>query len=170
MNSKVESIESLYTQYGGKIASYINSRISNPHDAEDLASDVFLKISEHFDTYDASRSSYSTWIYVITQNTVRDYYRRRMNKQDVELPDELPLADLNEDVEQKLLNSETLSALSSALDKLPERERDILILRFYHGMAAKDVAEKLNISYANVRYLQSISLKKLRTLLPQDIL
>ncbi len=169
MNDRKITVESLYEEYSGKIKSYIMSRISNIHDAEDLVSDVFLKISEHFADYDASKSSYSTWIYVITQNTVRDYFRRFQNNKNVELPDELPLPDLNADVEGKLLNEEMLETLAVALDKLSERERDIIILRFYKGIPAKEVAEMLDISYANVRYIQSVTLKKLRTLLPQDI-
>ncbi len=170
MSTSTKGLEQIYEEYGNKIKSYIRSRVSNTHDAEDLYSDVFLKIAEHFDSYDASKSSYSTWVYVITQNTVRDYFRRNQHNQSVELSDEMPLADISEDVEDKLLNNELLQALSTALEKLSQRERDIIILRFYHGMPAKDVAVKMNISYVNVRYIQSVALKKLRDLMPNTLL
>lgn len=161
-----KNAEELFNEYQGKIRAYIFSRIKNHHDAEDLFSQVFLKITENVQSYDPTKSSYGTWIYTITQNTVRDYFRKSQHNMDVELPEDMPLADSHADIEKELLRQESLQYLAEALNKLPERERDIIILRFYHGLSSKEVCEKVGVSYANVRYLQTIAIKKLRDLLP----
>lgn len=161
-----KNVDELFIEYQSKVRAYIFSRIANHYDAEDILSQVFLKVTENIDVYDPSKSSYGTWIYTITQNTVRDYFRRCQHNTDVELSDDMPLVDLNTNVENSILCKESLHALSEALNQLPERERDIIILRFYHGLPAKEVSEKVGVSYANVRYLQSIAIKKLRDLLP----
>ncbi len=165
MNRERMDAETLYSQYGDKIRAYIQSRVRNRHDAEDLFSNVFLKITEHIENYDPEKAAYSTWVYTITQNTVRDYFRRSMGRQDTELNEDLPLPDLHADVEGKLLRDETLQTLANALEKLPQRERDIIILRFYKGLSPKEIADAMDISYASVRYLQSVTLKKMRGLL-----
>lgn len=168
MNRERMDAETLYAAYGDKIRAYIQSRVRNRHDAEDLFSNVFVKITEHIGGYDPSKAAYSTWVYTITQNTVRDHFRRSMGRQDAELNDELPIPDLQADVEDKVLQAETLDKLASALEKLPQRERDIIILRYYKGLSPKEIAEIMGISYANARYLQSVTLKKMRELLEAE--
>ena len=53
----------------------------------------------------------------------------------------------------------------SAPEQLSERERSIIVWRFYHGLSARETAEKADVSYANVRFLQHRALKKLRDIL-----
>jgi len=166
MHREIQSLESLYNAYSAKVRAYIASRVSNAMDAEDLCSDVFVKVSEHIGAYDPGKASYGTWIYTITQNTVRDYFRRAKRNTDMPLPEELPLADLHADVEADILREENLEMLADALEKLSERERDVILLRFYHELSPREVADRLQISYANARYIQSVALKKLRELLP----
>ncbi|MDD4075611.1 MAG: RNA polymerase sigma factor [Eubacteriales bacterium] len=168
MNRERMDAETLYTEYGDKIRAYIQSRVRSRHDAEDLFSSVFLKITEHIGDYDPQKAAYSTWVYTITQNTVRDYFRRSMGKKDTELNEELPIPDLHADVEDKILRGEMLEKLAQALEQLPQRERDVIILRYYKGFSPKEIADALDISYANARYLQSVTLKKMRLLLEAE--
>ena len=58
-----------------------------------------------------------------------------------------------------------LEDLEAALARLPERERDIVILRFYSGLPSREVAARMGLSDGNVRYLQTQALRKLRTML-----
>ena len=58
--------------------------------------------------------------------------------------------------------------LAAALEKLPERERNIVILRFYHGLSARETANRVGVSYANVRVLQHGALRKLRRYLGDE--
>lgn len=55
--------------------------------------------------------------------------------------------------------------LEAALARLPERERDIVILRFYSGLPSREVAARMGLSDGNVRYLQTQALRKLRAML-----
>lgn len=159
-------METLYREYAAKVGAYMRSRVHNAQDAEDLASAVFVKAAEHLAGYDPAKASYSTWIYTIAQNTVRDYFRTAMRHPAAACIDDMDLPDEG-DIESGLLREETLEYLAAALEKLPERERDVIVLRFYRGKTPREVALLLDISYANARYLQSVALKKLRALLPE---
>ena len=149
--------EKIYRDYHGKVFGYLLSKLNNQQDAEDLASDVFVKVFEKYDTFDADKASVSTWIYTITRNTLTDYFRTR--KVFVEIPETL---EADSSVEDEVCNTEMLDTLANALENLDERERDIIILRFYSGKTLKEIAETMHISYAYVKVLQNKALAALK--------
>ena len=139
MNKTDISIDKIYEEYYQKVFSYIHSRISNYHDAEDLCEDVFTKVVKRIDSFDESKSSLNTWIYNITKNTLIDHYRVKH--------DELELLDNYEYIEEESPVSATeIADLANALEKLSEQEKDIIVLRYYQGYSLKEIAEKLSLS------------------------
>ena len=149
--------EKIYEQYHEKVLRYIRGKVTDAYLAEDLCSEVFLKIFEKLDSYDESKASLSTWIFTIMRNTLTDYYRTRRIHE--EIPETLTEPGSLED---SVCSAEQLEILAKALKKLDERCRDIIILRFYSGMTLKDIAERMNISYAYVKVLQNKALSELK--------
>ena len=149
--------EQLYLNYYDKVYGYIISKINKSQDAEDITSDVFLKVYEKIDTFDETKASLSTWIYTITRNTLTDYFRTR--KVFAEIPETI---EDETSVENEICNAEMLETLADALETLEERERDIIILRFYTGKTLKEIAGNMGISYAYVKVLQSKALAVLK--------
>lgn len=152
--------ECVYAEFKEKVARYIRGKVSNVHDAEDLTSDVFVKVFDGLSGFDENKASLSTWIYTITRNAVTDYFRTA--KRFCELPEELCSED---NIDERLLNEETLERLADALERLSERERDIVIMRYYGGKTLKCISEIMNISYGCVKLMHSSALKKLRELI-----
>ena len=70
-------MDQIYEDYYQKVFSYINSRINNYHDSEDLCEDVFGKVFRNIESFDSTKSALSTWIFNITRNTLIDFYRTR---------------------------------------------------------------------------------------------
>ena len=136
---------------------YISARIRNRADAEDLCSEVFIKIQRKLEDYDPSKASISTWVFTITRNTVIDHFRR--SKPTEELDENL--SDDSE-VDESLLNQETLSELAGALKKLPQQLMDILVLRYYDGKPLTEIAELMNLSYGAVKLRHQNALMLLR--------
>ena len=153
----VLSLEQVYTDYYGKVMGYISARIRNWADAENLCSDVFMKIQEKLDSYDDSKASVSTWVFTITRNTLIDHYRRK--KPTEELDENL--SDDSE-VDESLLSRETLSELAGALMKLPEQMRDIIVLRYYDGKPLTEIAEMMGLSYGAVKLRHQNALMLIR--------
>lgn len=150
-------LEQIYTSYYGKVMGYISARIRNRADAEDLCSEVFIKIQRKLEDYDPSKASISTWVFTITRNTVIDHFRR--SKPTEELDENL--SDDSE-VDESLLNQETLSELAVALKKLPQQLMDILVLRYYDGKPLTEIAELMNLSYGAVKLRHQNALMLLR--------
>lgn len=163
MNVTNAEKEEIYRNYHKKVLGYINSQINRLQDAEDLAADVFIKVFEKIDTFDETKASISTWIFTITKNKLTDYYRTRRVFEEV--PETLSDESSFED---DICNEEMLDTLADALEKLEERERDIIILRYYSGKTLKEISDKMGISYAYVKILQNKALGNLKKYLGND--
>lgn len=155
--------EEVFKQYHDKIEYYIYGKVSDRYVAEDLTSIVFFKVCDKLSMYDESKASVATWIYTIANNTVIDYYRT--NKTFDEIPEEI--ANANE-IDEQIINEEMLSELARALKRLPERERDLLILRYYDNMKLKDIAVKMEMSYANAKVVHAKAINHMREYLEID--
>ncbi|MBQ0059539.1 MAG: RNA polymerase sigma factor, partial [Lachnospiraceae bacterium] len=124
----------LYAEYYKKVLAYLNGRVNDYYLAEELASDVFLKVFEKLDKFDDTKASVSTWIFTITRNTLIDYFRtRRVHS---EIPEDIST---ESDIEENYCKNEMLETLADALESLPERERDLIILHYYSGQTLKEV-------------------------------
>ena len=152
--------ENIYRDYYQKVLGFLYNKTSDRTLAEDLASDVFLKVYEKLDTFDSTKASLSTWIFTITRNTLTDHFRTRRVFEEV--PEEL---DDGSDVEDEVCNAQMLELLAKALEKLDEREQDIIIQHFYHGKTLREIADAMDISYAYVKVLQNKAFSALRGLL-----
>lgn len=150
----------IYAAYKDKVSRYVHGKISNYHDAEDLVSDVFLKVCQKYGTFDEKKASLSTWVYTLTRNTVIDFYRQ--SKEYCSGSGEFPA---NGGFDETQIGEERLERLADALSRIGQRNRDIIILHYYNGYTLKEVAEKMNLSYSNVKLLHGKALKKLQILL-----
>lgn len=156
--------EQIFKDYHDKVLHLIYGKINNFTLAEDLTSEVFLKVYSKLDTFDETKASISTWIYRIAQNTVIDYFRTR--KVYSEVPEEIAQ---ESEIDDEILNNETLDALADALTELPERDRDLIILHYYHGLTLKEAAERIGMSYSNAKLVHNKSLVVLERLMKDYI-
>ena len=153
--------EEIYLQYKDKVFGYIRNHVNSTEDAEDLCSEVFIKIYDKLDTYDETKARLSTWIYSVTSNTVIDFYRT--NHIHSEIPEDLQ--DSKSTVEDEVLNGENLKLLADALEQLPEELRDLIVLRYYKGYTLQQVSEKMNLSYGVTKLRHREALGKLQEML-----
>lgn len=147
----------IYTDYYKKVLGYLKSQVNNTETAQDIASDVFIKVYEKLDSFDESKASLSTWIFTITRNKLTDFYRTRRVLSEVPETYAEPGS-----FEDDICSESELETLADALDSLDERERDIIVLRYYSGMTLKDIAQRMGISYAYIKTLHNRALSQLR--------
>ena len=157
----------IYTQYRDKVFGFVRSKIVNQTAAEDIVQTVFLKVYSNLDKYDETKASLSTWIYTITRNTVCDYLKEKRDHPVIELIENTVYS--AEEPDDSLLNQEALEELACALQKLPQNQRDIIILIYYHGKPKTEVAKILDITYGQLRYLHDKALSRLKETLSRHL-
>lgn len=155
MDTKDSIQAEVYSLYYDKVFGYVQNRVRNKADAEDITSEVFLKIFSKPDALDLKRPGASTYIFRVMQTTLADFYRRNRIVC-------IPLEEAADETEEEDDLDALLVSLDKALGTLEERELAIVILHYYHGLSHKEIAEKMHLSYTNVRQLCHVALKKLR--------
>jgi len=144
MNFNTEEIWEIFSQ---RLYSFINSRVNNKVEAEDILQEVFLKIHKSLPTL-TSQEKLPSWIYRITRNTIIDYYRKKGVMHKVEFNDYLEPHEFPGKVNGY---EEIKGCLNSFVNLLPEKYRDSLELSDIRGYKHKEVADKLNISLPAVK-------------------
>ena len=157
------SFEEVYFKYYNKVFSYIYKRVLSHEDAEDLTDIVFYKCYRKFADYNSQKATISTWLYTITSNTLKNYYRDKKDYISLESPDVEALSD-NERNEMlsAVLNEEMRNDLANALNILPEKNKKIIVLRYFQEKNFAEIAEIMKESEGNIRVIISRTLKKLK--------
>lgn len=159
----VDVISSLYEHYNLSVFRYLYYRVGDRQAAEDLTSEVFIRMLRFLSGFHPPSSSFQAWLFQIARNLAADHFRGKNAHQHVELEEHWMAGDETPDTraEQNL----TYASLRKALTKLSEEQRDVIVMRFVAGMPIADVASALNKSEDAVKGLQRRALIALRQIL-----
>ncbi len=152
--------EHFYVTHYNEAYRYVLKHIQNVHDAEDVLSNAFLYCYDHFSEYDPTRASERTWLYLVIKSRIRNYYRDMKEAEPLELLDEQP-ADKRDYLSEAAELQELREELAEALNTLPEKQRTLVILRYFYDCDTKEMAERTGMSLANVRTTLSRALDSL---------
>lgn len=156
-----QSLESLYADTIDPVFRYVYSRVRNRQLAEDLVSETYLKVAEHYAAFDPKReASTRSWVFTIARNTLNDYFRKPAT---AELLDEHPSKDpaLDHALDIDLAYSTAIRAA----DTLPARQREIVLLKFQGELRNKEIATLLHIDERSVSAALTKALSTLRNAL-----
>lgn len=154
MQTKNSASSEIYALYYDKVFGYAMNKVRNRRDAEDITSEVFLKLFSKSGEFDSNRRGAASYIFKVMQTTIIDFYRKNNKRESLEKIGE-PFYD-DDDLDSDLID------LDKALGILTERELEIVVLHYYHGLSHKEISEKMRLSYSNVRRLCHVSIEKLR--------
>ena len=144
------SFQEFYSTYYQKVVFYINKKISNPFDAEDLASEIFLYCYSHYDDYDPQKSALSTWLYLIVNSRIKNHYRDAKTYVDLESLVGV-LSDDTIDMDACIYLQQMKQQLEKAMNRLPDRQRQIVKMRYFEEKSNAEVAAALGMTQINVR-------------------
>ncbi len=143
-----------------------------PDTAQDIAQDSVLKFFQHLDRFDAARPV-EPWLYQIVRNCARDLARRERVRRHESLDAWLeqghpeaadPSADPAADAERTDLQRRIWRAISQQTDT----HREILVLRDYHDLSYREIAEVLSIPQGTVMSRLHAARERLREILEAD--
>lgn len=179
-----EALSALYRQFLPAVFGYIAARVSNRATAEDLTSEVFLKMIEGISRLRASEEAgFAAWILQIARITVADYYRKRENQPTV--VSLTPSSSNGEDEEQRYLIlsahhpaadpvhhaevHEEWGEVVEAINTLTEEQRQVLVGRLILGYDVETVGRMLGKKENAIKALQFRALQSLHRLLRMKV-
>lgn len=156
--------DALFQKELPRIYNYFLYRLNERTAAEDLASATFVRAWRNRDLYRDDLASFSTWLFTIAHRVAVDYFRKH-KPQIVSLDDELMGENNPETHYQERLEK---LQLANAIAALPEREQEIISLKYGAELNNKQIAALLNIGESNVSTILHRTVKQLRGLMMQQ--
>ncbi|MCB9778078.1 MAG: sigma-70 family RNA polymerase sigma factor [Alphaproteobacteria bacterium] len=151
----------LVHRHSGRLYAIAMGMVRNEQDARDCVQETFLAVHRKLDGFRGD-ASFKTWVSRITTNNALMKLRRRRRKPetslmvvDPEAPEEGPkerdVADLRPLADQVHENRELGDEIRRAVDALPDKYREVLILADYQHLSMKDIADTLGLTVPNVK-------------------
>lgn len=132
--------------------------------ADDIAQEICIAVLRGLERYEHRGLPFEAWVYSIAHRKVADAQRRLHRSKDVtfaELPD---MTDESPTPEQSAIHQAEVGWATELLDKLPEKFREVLILRIAAGLSAESTGRTLGMTAGAVRVTQHRALARLRAL------
>ncbi|MBU1018405.1 MAG: sigma-70 family RNA polymerase sigma factor [Patescibacteria group bacterium] len=155
----------IYDKYFTPIYRYIYYR-ANKADVDDIVAQVFMNAWDNLHKYQSAQgASFGSWVFRIAHNLVVDQYRKHRGISEIptDLIDDRDEVDPRHQAQLKLDQVQ----LKSALQKLKESHRQVIVLKYINGFSNQEIAEVLKRKEGNVRILQFRALKELKKVLKE---
>lgn len=147
------SLDLLVDHFAGRVFGFLYRMTGSRHDAEDLMQEVFVRLVRMIGAYQHD-GRFEPWLFRIAANLVRDRLRRTRrgprivalstpNGDDSDGLDSMVAA--SDAVDARLVHGEEVGALGRALQRLPEAEREVVMLRHFSQMSFKEIAEATGV-------------------------
>ncbi|WP_342512006.1 RNA polymerase sigma factor [Sporosarcina sp. FSL K6-1522] len=155
-----QAYEHIIRKYKDPLYGTILRMTRNPHDAQDLAQEAFIKVYQQLEKYD-DKGSFSSWFYRVAINHCLDEFRKKRYKmKQVEIQEEtIGNVDSPEIV---FFKNERSRQLERLIATLPEDERLIILLRYVNELSYQAISELVDIPLATVRNKLHRAKKKMR--------
>ena len=148
------ALNDLMERHAPKLFNYLARSLQDENDAADLAQETFVRVFQNCMKFDA-RMKFSTWLYAIATNLVKDRYRHRTRHPQVSLDAEneatgedfrATMPEQKPTPSESLQNTERAESVRNAVGQLPEELRTPLILSEYEELSHAEIGEILKCS------------------------
>ena len=110
---------------------------------DDITQDVMVKVLTNFRKYDSSKGSLESWVYTMTRNMCYDFMAKKVNALNNIVIDEGLVLYCDEEI--SIEYKDVKKMIRSGLDNLSERDRTMLIMRYYFNCSGREMAELMGV-------------------------
>lgn len=154
----MDTFQEVWQEFNVKILAYIESKVGNKHDAEDILQVVFMKVFKNINQLEDPKAI-KPWLYTISKHSIIDFYKK---KKDLIIgPDDL--YKIEEDgQEMDNMNDDIAACFENMIFELPYKYQAVYDMYEKEDLKHKDIAQNLNISVSTskVRLMRAKALFK----------
>lgn len=164
-NGDPEASRLLTLRLAPRVLGYAMRLLADRAEAEDVTQETMLRLWRVAPEWRTGEARVSTWAYRVVTNLCSDHRRARQRRPAVALEDAPEVADGARGVVAGLIEADRMAALQAALDLLPKRQRQAVVLRHIEGMANPEIAEILGVGVEAVESLTARGKRALAAIL-----
>ena len=155
-----QAIGAVYDQYFSEVYRYVLYRVGDATFAEDISSDVFMRLLEAAQNGQSPKTSLRGWLIGTASHIVMDHFRKKYRRPEEEISESLP--DLEENVASEVDHREQNRVVSNAYAQLTPEQQNVLALRFGQGYSLDETAAFMNKNVNAIKALQFRALAALQ--------
>jgi len=140
----------MYSRFSTKIYSKCLFLLKDQERAADATQDVFMKIILNLGKF-SGKSKFGTWVYSITYNYCIDLIRKNKKQRNLFDSELDSISEPIQDISDKELLEIKVSRLKVILEKIPEGDKIVLLMKYQSDMSIKEIAESLNKSESAIK-------------------
>ena len=156
------TLEAIWQEYRVSLQRFLQSRVSNPADVDELLQEILLKSYRNLHTLEA-QSSIKSWLFQIAHNAIVDFYRKKGRTQD-KWVEGLELDEFLSEEESGDIKQELSECIAPFINALPEESAHLLTEIDLHNVQQKEYAEAHGISYSTLKSRVQKGRKQIRAL------
>ena len=154
-----------YRRHGGAVFGLAKRVLNNPTDAEDVTQEVFLRLWNQPDRFDAARGSLRSFLLAQAHGRAVDAVRSSSSRRAREARDAMRTAESPYDMQREVWDLAVADQVSSALGDLPEEERRAIELAYFDGHTYREVAQLLDQPEGTVKSRIRNGMRRMRAVL-----
>lgn len=158
-----EAFATLFEQYKNLVYKTAYLMLGEQNEAEDALQEVFVQVYKSLPRFDPRKAAFTTWLHRVTFNHCLNHRRRKH-------PFTLPLEDISPALKSEFPGAELAEeeVLQQAIGKLTNKQRAVVILRYYWDQPYAEIAQILDIPLGTVKSRIDLALKTLRKALEEQ--
>lgn len=157
-------ISAVYDRYFPGVYRYVYYRLGDQQVAEDITSDVFVRLLEAVTAKRAPKSSLKGWLISTASNVVADHLRNKYRRPTEELPEKM-VDDFSASVTDEVDQRQKTDAVRKAFAQLTLEQQHVLSLRFGDGYSLEETASLMNKKVNAIKALQFRAVASLQRLI-----
>lgn len=163
-------LELLIERYQKKLFFTAFHFVKSYHIASEIVQEVFIKVYKKINSFKFN-SSFYTWAYRITVNTSINWLKKKENRRNVSMDEHQFLEKytaVDSRMEEKVLLDEEKEQIMEAIDKLPEKHKEVIILYYMEELKYHEIASILDVQIGTIMSRLFNAKNKLHDLLKRD--
>jgi RNA polymerase sigma-70 factor, ECF subfamily len=135
----------LYVRYADDVCGFVKSIVRDEHEAEDITHNVFAKLITAIHRYEPREVPFAAWILRVSRNAALDHLRARR---------QIPFEEVRTtDEGHEQVGFDRSQSLREAFHRLPQDQREVLVLRHIAGLSPSEIAERIGKTESSVHGL-----------------
>ncbi len=173
--SKPEFFGEIFDKYYDLILRYIVHRTGNIEVSKDIAAETFYKALNKINTYHPTSIPFSAWLYRIASNEVNYFFRKKkyepvsleasIKEINLQIPSSIDIENELIEAQEIIDNNKKYQLAKEILMKLPDKYREVLVLRYMEDLKITEISEILGKREGTIKSLISRGIDKLKKFL-----
>lgn len=168
VETREQFVERALAEFESPLVGYAYGFVKDIERARDIVQDTFIRLCQQ----DVSkvRDGLKTWLFTVCRNRALDVLRKESRVGELNETEFARTASPGMSPDLTLDHAERLDQVMRYMARLPENQQTVILLKFRDGLSYQEIADQTGLSSGNVGFLIHTGLKRLRELLPTDLL